>query len=148
MESDITGDIVFGVDTFLQTPDEPHYIYRVEWSLEDDEWVCRVAEFPSLSSRAADPVRALQGVRELVGAVVGEMLDNGERPPEPFTERRYSGRFLVRLSPQLHRRLTIESAEQGCPSTSGLCRSWPSDHKSARGTRPLGSAVSCRGGGP
>ena len=87
MESDITGDIVFGVDTFLQTPDEPHYTYRVEWSLEDDEWVCRVAEFPSLSARAADPVRALQGVRELVGAVVGEMLDNGERPPEPFVER-------------------------------------------------------------
>ena len=100
-------------DTFLQTPDEPHYTYRVEWSPEDDEWVCRVAEFPSLSSRAADPVRALQGVRELVGAVVGEMLDNGERPPEPFTERRYSGRFLVRLSPELHRRLTIESAKQG-----------------------------------
>ena len=32
--------------------------------------------------------------------------------PPPITERRFSGKFLVRTSPALHARLTVEAAEQ------------------------------------
>jgi predicted HicB family RNase H-like nuclease len=32
--------------------------------------------------------------------------------PAPLTERRFSGKFLVRTSPALHARLTVEAAEQ------------------------------------
>jgi len=32
--------------------------------------------------------------------------------PPPLTERRFSGKFLVRTSPALHARLTVEAAEQ------------------------------------
>ncbi|MGO8966932.1 toxin-antitoxin system HicB family antitoxin [Mycobacterium sp.] len=32
--------------------------------------------------------------------------------PTPLTERKYSGRFLVRTSPALHARLAVEAAEQ------------------------------------
>jgi predicted HicB family RNase H-like nuclease len=32
--------------------------------------------------------------------------------PVPLTERRFSGKFLVRTSPALHARLTVEAAEQ------------------------------------
>ncbi len=92
---------------------EPHYTYRVEWSPEDDEWVGLVAEFPSLSWLAPDPVDAVRGVRDLVDGVVADMRETGETPPEPLAERRYSGRVFLRTSPELHRRLTIEAAEQG-----------------------------------
>jgi predicted HicB family RNase H-like nuclease len=92
---------------------ELHYTYRVEWSPEDDEWVGLVAEFPSLSWLAADPVAAMQGIRDLVEGVVADMRETGETPPEPLAERRYSGKVFVRTSPELHRRLTIEAAEQG-----------------------------------
>jgi predicted HicB family RNase H-like nuclease len=92
---------------------ELHYTYRAEWSPEDDEWVGLVAEFPSLSWLAADPVAAMQGVRDLVEGVVADMRETGETPPEPLAERRYSGKVFVRTSPELHRRLTIEAAEQG-----------------------------------
>lgn len=90
-----------------------HYTYRAEWSPEDDEWVGLVAEFPSLSHLDADPVEAIRGIRDLVEAVVADMRETGETPPAPLAERRYSGKVFVRTSPELHRRLTIEAAEQG-----------------------------------
>lgn len=90
-----------------------HYTYRVEWSPEDGEWVGLVAEFPSLSWMDPDPVAAMQGVYKLVQEVVVDIQEAGEIPPEPLAERRYSGKVFVRTSPELHRRLTIEAAEQG-----------------------------------
>ena len=37
----------------------------------------------------------------------------GDEAPKPLTDRQYSGRMLIRISPALHARLTIEAAEQG-----------------------------------
>jgi predicted HicB family RNase H-like nuclease len=34
-------------------------------------------------------------------------------PPQSLTDHRYSGTFLVRTSPSLHSRLTVEATEQG-----------------------------------
>jgi predicted HicB family RNase H-like nuclease len=33
--------------------------------------------------------------------------------PEPIAIKKYSGKFMVRIPPDLHRRLTIEAAEAG-----------------------------------
>ena len=41
------------------------------------------------------------------------MVDLGDTPPAPLTERRYSGNFTVRTSPALHARLVVEAGEQG-----------------------------------
>ena len=71
---------------------EPHYTYRVEWSPEDGEWVGLVAEFPSLSWLAPDPVDAVRGVRDLVTEAVADMRETGETPPEPLAERRTAAR--------------------------------------------------------
>ncbi len=92
---------------------ELHYTYRVEWSPEDEEWVGLVAEFPSLSWLDPDLLEAMRGIRDLVESIVDDMRATGETPPEPLAERRYSGKVFVRTSPELHRRLTIEAAEQG-----------------------------------
>ena len=89
-----------------------HYTYRVEWSPDDDEWVGLVVEFPSLSWLDPDPVEAIRGVDRLVADVVKDMYANGERPPQPLAERHYSGKVMVRTSPELHKRLTIEAAER------------------------------------
>jgi predicted HicB family RNase H-like nuclease len=93
----------------LRTSD--HYTYRLSWSDEDQEYVATCVEFPSLSHLAADPVQALQGIRELVQDVVTEMRANSEVAPTPFADEHYSGNFQVRVPPELHRRLVIEAAE-------------------------------------
>ena len=41
------------------------------------------------------------------------LLGDTRIQPEPLAGRRYSGRFMVRVPPDLHRHLTLEAAEAG-----------------------------------
>ncbi len=89
------------------------YTYRVTWSEEDEEYMGLCAEFPSLSWLARTPEAALRGIRKLVADVAKDMKANGEPLPEPIASRRYSGKFMVRVPPQVHRQLAIQAAEAG-----------------------------------
>ncbi|MCL2455816.1 MAG: type II toxin-antitoxin system HicB family antitoxin [Micrococcales bacterium] len=89
-----------------------HYTYRVAWSGQDGEHVATVAEMPSLSWLAPTPLEALDGLADLVRDVVADLEANGEPVPVPLSERSYSGKFVVRVPPDLHRRLATEAAEQ------------------------------------
>ncbi len=40
-------------------------------------------------------------------------MREGEATPEPISLKRYSGRFVVRVPPQVHKKLAIEAAESG-----------------------------------
>lgn len=89
-----------------------HYTYRVRWSTEDESYVGTVAELPSLSWLADDQVEAFQGIRTLVGEVLEDMQTGGEEPPEAIADRSYSGKFMVRVTPEAHRQLALDAAEQ------------------------------------
>ena len=88
-----------------------YYTYRVFWSEEDGEYVGLCAEFPSLSWLASEPEKALKGIRQAVADVVTDLQESGEPVPEPLSVRKYSGHFMVRVTPELHRQLVIEAAE-------------------------------------
>lgn len=90
-----------------------HYTYRVSWSVEDQEFVGLCTEFPSLSWLESTPDAAFAGIRALVADCVSDMAANNEQPPEPLGDRTYSGRFLVRIPPEVHRALSIKAAEEG-----------------------------------
>ena len=89
------------------------YTYRVTWSEEDEEYVGLCVEYPSLSWLAPTPQEALEGIRQVVADVVADMEVNEETVPEPIALRHYSGKFTVRIPPDLHRRLALEAAESG-----------------------------------
>ncbi|MCH8748858.1 type II toxin-antitoxin system HicB family antitoxin [Patescibacteria group bacterium] len=89
------------------------YTYRVTWSEEDGEFVGLCAEFPSLSWLSDDPEEALKRVRSLVKECVEEMVQSGEIFPSPISTRQYSGKFMVRVPPEVHRQLATEAAESG-----------------------------------
>jgi predicted HicB family RNase H-like nuclease len=89
------------------------YTYRVSWSEEDNEYLATCAEFPSLSWLDSSPEKALAGIRKVVSRCVSDMRRSGEEIPEPLATKTYSGRFMVRVPPQLHRRLATEAAESG-----------------------------------
>jgi predicted HicB family RNase H-like nuclease len=89
------------------------YTYRVTWSEEDEEYVGLCVEYPSLSWLAPTPQDALEGIRQVVADVVADMEANEEAVPEPISLRHYSGKFTVRIPPDLHRRLALEAAESG-----------------------------------
>ena len=90
-----------------------HYTYRVTWSSEDQEHVGLCAEFPSLSWLAPSPEEALAGIRDLVRDVLEDLAASDEAAPGPFADRKYSGRFVVRVPPEVHRSLVVTAAEEG-----------------------------------
>ncbi len=89
------------------------YTYRVLWSDEDEEFLGLCAEFSSLSWLAPTSEKALKGIRSVVKDCVADMNNNNEEPPSPLTVRKYSGKFMVRVPPEVHRHLAIEAAESG-----------------------------------
>ncbi len=89
------------------------YTYRVTWSEDDNEYVGLCAEFPSLSWLAATPEAALKGIRKLVAEIIADMKSNEEDIPEPIACRQFSGKFMVRVPPDVHRNLAIRAAESG-----------------------------------
>ena len=89
------------------------YTYRVTWSEKEKKNVGLCAEFPSLSWLASSPEAALRGIRSVVCDVLNDMRKSGETVPEPLATRRFSGKFIVRVPPEIHERLAIEAAESG-----------------------------------
>ena len=87
------------------------YTYRITWSEEDGEYVGLCAEFPSLSWLADTQEAALAGIRDAVRQVVRDMQSTGETIPQPLATRRYSGKFTVRIPPDVHKKLQIQAAE-------------------------------------
>ncbi len=90
-----------------------HYTYRITWSSEDHEYVGLCAEFPSLSWLAPNHDEAFSGIRALVSECISDMQANDESPPVPLADRNYSGKFIVRVPPEVHRALAIRAAEEG-----------------------------------
>jgi predicted HicB family RNase H-like nuclease len=89
------------------------FTWRVTWSEEDGEFVGLCAEFASLSWLATGPEEALTGIRSVVQDCIKDMVENGEDIPKPISTRQFSGKFMVRIPPEVHRHLAIEAAECG-----------------------------------
>jgi predicted HicB family RNase H-like nuclease len=89
------------------------YTYRVTWSDEDGEFVGLCAEFSQLSWLAESPQAALKGICSVVSDCTKDMIKNGEDIPRPIATRKYSGKFMVRIPPDVHRQLVTEAAESG-----------------------------------
>ena len=92
---------------------DDRYTYRITWSEEDGDHVGLCAEFPGLSWLAPTPGGALRGIRRLVAEVCEDMGANDEPVPEPLALRSFSGKFVVRVPPEVHRELALEAAEAG-----------------------------------
>ena len=89
------------------------YTYRVTWSEDDEEFVGLCTEFPSLSWLATTPEKALKGIFSVVKDCIVDMINNSEEIPLAISTRQYSGKFMVRVPPEVHRHLVIEAAESG-----------------------------------
>lgn len=89
------------------------YSYRIVWSEEDKEYVGLCAEFPSLSWLSKSSEAALRGIQKCVKDVIQDLEKSKEPIPEPFSLQNYSGKFVVRVPPQVHRKLSLEAAEAG-----------------------------------
>ena len=93
-------------------PDAARYTYRIAWSVADAEFIATVVEFPSLSWLAKSRESALRSLTSLVQDVLHDMNTHGEDIPVPWDERQFSGKFNVRLGPELHKKVALAAAER------------------------------------
>ncbi len=94
------------------SPKDDRYTYRITWSEEDQEHVGLCLEFPGLGWLAKTPEGALRGIRKIVTEVIADMEKNEELIPSPLAGRSYSGKFIVRVPPHVHRNLAMRAAEE------------------------------------
>ena len=88
------------------------YTYRVEWSEEDQLHIARCLEFPSLAAHGATVAYALTEIEKVVREAVVWMQEENEEIPEPFGLKKYKGNLTLRIPPEVHRSLSIKSAEE------------------------------------
>ena len=89
------------------------YTYRVTWSEDDQEHVGLCVEFPSLSWLEKTPEKALKGIRALVRDCIKDLQEENQPVPDPIATKVFSGKFMVRVPPDIHRSLVIQAAESG-----------------------------------
>lgn len=89
------------------------YTYRAQWSYEDGWYQGLCLEFPNLSSNGLTAHEAIAAVEKLVTEELALIQAADDTPPRSLTDHRYSGKFMVRVSPSLHARLVVEATEQG-----------------------------------
>jgi predicted HicB family RNase H-like nuclease len=91
----------------------PNYTYRAEWDAERREYQARCLEFRGRYATAFTAHEAVAAMERIVEEELSLMAQAGESPPESLSDRRLSGKFLIRTSPSLHARLVVEAGEQG-----------------------------------
>ena len=89
------------------------YSYRVFWSEEDRAFVGTVAEFPGLSHLAETQDAALRGILLATENALAILEEEGREIPLPYGMRSYSGKLMLRIPPEQHRRIAMEAAEEG-----------------------------------
>ncbi len=95
------------------TNEVDRYTYRVIWSEEDQEHIGLCTEFASLSWLEETPEEALAGIRNLVHECVSDLKEQNEPVPIPLSIKDFSGKFMVRIPPEVHRMLAIQATESG-----------------------------------
>lgn len=89
------------------------YLKIVEWSEEDQ---CFVGRCPGLfigGCHGADDVEVYRELRELVKAHIADMLNRATALPAPAAGKTYSGKFVVRLAPELHKKVALQAMARG-----------------------------------
>lgn len=90
----------------------PNYTYRADWDPERRGYRAYCLEFPERFAMAFTAHEAVIAMEGIVAEELAQLKSLDEPPPPSLTDRRHSGKFLVRMSPTLHSRLIVEANEQ------------------------------------
>ncbi len=71
------------------------YHYRVSWCEEDQAFVGRVDEFPSLSAHGESLAQALEEIVAVVQMAIEDLKESGEEVPRPDLQK---GEFVLAAS--------------------------------------------------
>lgn len=91
----------------------PEYTYRATYSPDDGSYLAHCLELPGFWRRGHTAAEAIATIERAVIDEVSSSASCDWPLPAPLTDRRYSGKFVVRMPSTLHAHLAVEAAEQG-----------------------------------
>lgn len=89
-----------------------NYSFRVDWSEEDEVFLARCVELPSIVAHGDSRTEALKEAETAVEASVAWLKEEHEQIPEPISSNEFSGKLSLRMDPDLHRRIALRAAEK------------------------------------
>lgn len=89
------------------------YRIIILYSEEDRGYIARVPELSGCSAFGERPEEAIREVKVAAELWMKAAKQMGREIPKPVDEKRYSGRFALRLPPSLQRELDLDAKEEG-----------------------------------
>ena len=98
------------------------YIKYVDWSEEDHCFIGRCPEVFMGAIHGTDEARVYAELCETVEEWIALLHADGVKIPEPLTgKREFSGKFVLRVEPALHKRLVAKALASG-DSLNAFCK--------------------------
>ena len=119
------------------------YLKIVEWSEEDQ---CYVGTCPGLmlgGVHGDDEARVYRELCEVAEEWIRIQESDGDPLPPATAQKEYSGKFVLRVGPELHKELAIKALRVG-ESLNSYCRRLLQEHWMAQSPRLKGSVSSRR----
>jgi predicted HicB family RNase H-like nuclease len=89
------------------------YAKFVEWSSEDQCFIGRCPELALGGVHGSDEARVYAELCELVEEWIELLHKDGVEPPAPLPAKSFSGKFVLRVEPAIHRRLAAKALAAG-----------------------------------
>ncbi|MCU0783279.1 MAG: toxin-antitoxin system HicB family antitoxin [Verrucomicrobia bacterium] len=89
------------------------YAKFVEWSDEDKCFIGRCPEIMAGGVHGSDEVRVYAELCQAVEEMLELIHADGHALPEPLGKKDFSGKFVLRVEPAIHRRLAAKALAAG-----------------------------------
>ena len=89
------------------------YPRLTEWSDADGAFVGSAPPLIGQCCHGATEAEVAKQLAAIVEDLVADMIDGKMAAPEPPEDKKFSGKFLVRISPELHRRAALQALARG-----------------------------------
>jgi predicted RNase H-like HicB family nuclease len=89
------------------------YAIVVAYSDEDEGYIATVPELPGCSAFGDTEEEAIKETKVAASLWVAAARKAGRKVPEPIVEKKFKGRFPLRIPEDLRRRLELEARRRG-----------------------------------
>lgn len=90
-----------------------HYLKIVEWSKEDKCYVGTAPELILGGVHGPDEKKVFVELCQVVSEAIALLEKEGRPLPQAASQKKYSGKILLRLPPSWHKLLTLKAMQKG-----------------------------------
>jgi len=91
----------------------PHYTLLVEWSAEDRVWIGRCPELFHGGVHGSDRAKVYAELCQAVDEHLAIAAADGTPLPAALAGKTFSGKFVLRITPEQHRLLALRALQAG-----------------------------------